>query len=121
MASGRLLRKRLEGKMRMRNAFVLAIALAVGGLLGAQENGASPLKLLHTTPLPGFHGDLDHFAADLKGGRLFVTAEVHKTVEVFDLKTGDRIHSITGFVTPHAMVFRADKNKLFVADGGAPG
>ena len=107
--------------MIQRYTFVLALVLALGGPINAQENGNAPLKLLHTTPLPGFHGDLDHSLADLKGGRLFVTAEVHKTVEVFDLKTGDRLHSITGFVTPHALAFRPEKNRLFVADGGSPG
>jgi DNA-binding beta-propeller fold protein YncE len=81
--------------------------------------GNAPLKLLHTTALPDFKGDLDHFAVDLKGNRLFVTAEVHKTVEVFDLKTGERIHSITGFGTPHEILFRPDSNTLIVADGGA--
>ena len=49
-----------------------------------------------TTPLPGFTGDFDHFGVDLKGKRLFLTAEDHKSVEVFDLD-GKRIHSITGF------------------------
>jgi DNA-binding beta-propeller fold protein YncE len=100
-------------------AFPLILAMSAGG--DAQESGKSPLKLVHTTPLPGFKGDMDHFALDLEGGRLFITAEVHKTVEVFDLKTGDRIHSITGFVTPHAMVFRPEKNWLLVADDGSPG
>lgn len=107
--------------MIQRYTFVLALVLALGGPINAQENGNAPLKLLHTTPLPGFHGDLDHSLVDLKGGRLFVTAEVHKTVEVFDLKTGDRLHSITGFVTPHALAFRPENNRLFVADGGSPG
>jgi hypothetical protein len=38
----------------------------------AQEK--SPLKLIATTPLPGFSGDFDHFAVDLKGNRLFLAA-----------------------------------------------
>lgn len=107
--------------MKKSHALVVALAFTFGARINAQSGGSAPLRLLHTTPLPGFHGDLDHFAVDLKGGRLFSTAEVHKTVEVFDLKSGDRIHSITGFDTPHAMVFRPDKNRLLVADGGSPG
>jgi DNA-binding beta-propeller fold protein YncE len=75
-----------------------------------------PLKLVATTPLSGFSGDFDHFAIDLKGKRLFLAAEDHKTVEVFDLE-GKRIHSITGFGQPHALVFLADQNKLIVTDG----
>ena len=69
-----------------------------------------------TTPLPGFSGDFDHFALDLKGQRLFLTAEDHKTVEVFDLD-GKHLHSITGFGQPHAALFLPESNKLIVTDG----
>src|SRR5256885_11241229 len=75
-----------------------------------------PLKLVATTPLPGFSGDFDHFALDLKGQRLFLTAEDHKTVEVFDLD-GKHLHSITGFGQPHAALFLPESNKLIVTDG----
>src|SRR5437899_3136542 len=76
-----------------------------------------PLRLAATTPLPGFSGDFDHFAVDLKGNRLFLTAEDHKTVEVFDLRTGKRIQSVTGFEEPHALVYLPDSNRLVVTDG----
>ena len=79
--------------------------------------GKPPLKLVATTPLPGFSGDFDHFGVDLKGNRLFLTAEEHQTVEVFDLKTGKRIHSITGFEEPHAMVYLPETDRLIVTDG----
>jgi DNA-binding beta-propeller fold protein YncE len=62
---------------------------------------------------------LDHFAVDLKGHRVFVTAEVHHTVEILNLNNGERIHSITGFGTPHEILFRPDSNTLIVADGGS--
>ncbi|HYR43072.1 MAG TPA: YncE family protein [Terriglobia bacterium] len=75
------------------------------------------LKLAATTPLPGFSGDFDHFAVDLKGNRLFLTAEDHKTVEVFDLRTGKPIQSVTGFEEPHALVYLPDSNTLIVTDG----
>src|SRR5437667_6566168 len=75
-----------------------------------------PLKLIATTPLPGFSGDFDHFALDLKGKRLFLTAEDHKTVDVFDLE-GKHLQSITGFGQPHAALFLSDSNKLIVTDG----
>ena len=84
-----------------------------------QEN--QPMKLVATTPLPNFSGDFDHFGVDLKGNRLFLTAEEHKTVEVFDLKTGKRIHSITGFEEPHAMVYLPETDRLIVTDGNEEG
>src|SRR6202049_1426257 len=102
--------------MRKTHAILLALLSVVAARVDAQGN--APLKLLHITPLPNFKGDLDHSAVDLKGNRLFVTAEVHQTVEVFNLNTGERIHSITGFGTPHEILFRPDSNTLIVADGG---
>jgi DNA-binding beta-propeller fold protein YncE len=81
----------------------------------AQEK--SPLKLITTTPLPGFSGDFDHFAVDLKGNRLFLAAEDHKTVEVFELRSGKPLHSISGFGQPHAILFLPDTNRLIVTDG----
>ena len=96
--------------------------LAIGGLvfialslrLSAQEK--TPMKLVATTPLPGFTGDFDHFGLDLKGKRLFLAAEDHKTVEVFDLD-GKRLTSITGFGQPHAILYMPEVNKLIVTDG----
>src|SRR5712692_1063613 len=91
----------------------LLLIFALAPVVAAQEKAA--LKLVATTPLPGFSGDFDHFALDLKGKRLFLTAEDHKTVEVFDLE-GKRIHSITGFGQPHAAVVLSDAN-IIVTDG----
>jgi DNA-binding beta-propeller fold protein YncE len=93
----------------------LALFVLFGVTAKAQEK--QPLKLLVTTPLPGFSGDFDHFGIDLKGKRLFLTAEDHKTVEVFDLMTGERLKSITGFEAPHAIVYLPEANNFIVTDG----
>jgi len=93
----------------------LALFVLFGMTASAQEK--PPLKLLVTTPLPGFSGDFDHFGIDLKGKRLFLTAEDHKTVEVFDLMTGERLKSITGFGSPHAILFLPETNNFIVTDG----
>jgi DNA-binding beta-propeller fold protein YncE len=82
----------------------------------AQEK--MPLKLVATTPMPGFTGDFDHFGLDLKGNRLFLASEDQKTVEVFDLRTGQRIHSIKGFGQPLTMAYLPESNRLIVTDGG---
>jgi DNA-binding beta-propeller fold protein YncE len=87
-----------------------------GIAMKAQEK--PPLKLIATTPMPGFTGDFDHFGLDLKGNRLFLASEDQKTVEVFDLRTGQRIHSIGGFGQPLTMAFLPESNRLIVADGG---
>src|ERR1700694_3690210 len=85
--------------------------------LAAQAQEKLPLKLITTTPMPGFTGDLDHFGLDLNGNRLFLAAEEHKTVEVFDLRTGARTHSIEGFAHPLMMVYLPESNQLVVTDG----
>jgi len=70
--------------------------------VGANSEGAGKLtlKLITTTPMPGFKGDFDHFGLDLKGNRLFLAAEEHKTVKV----------SSDGGTDP-------ESNQLVVADG----
>jgi DNA-binding beta-propeller fold protein YncE len=92
----------------------LSLFLALASTANPQEKKL--LKLVATTPLPNFSGDFDHLAVDLKSKRVFLTAEDHKTVEVFDLE-GKRLHSITGFGQPHAVLFLPDVNKLIVTDG----
>ena len=65
--------------MRKRCAVILAFFLAA---LCVRAQTSPPLRLIHTEFLPGYLGDFEHFAADLKGHRLFLIAEDHKTVEV---------------------------------------
>ena len=92
----------------------LALAvLAVSSI--AQEK--LPLKLVTTMPMPGFTGDFDHFGVDLKGNRLFLAAEDQKTVEVFDLRTGEWIHSIKGFGHPLTMAYLPESDRLIVTNG----
>jgi DNA-binding beta-propeller fold protein YncE len=55
----------------------------------------------------------------VKGHRLFVTPLDHKTVEVYDLKTGKLIHSIPGIEKAHAVLYRGDLDEIFVTDGPA--
>lgn len=82
----------------------------------AKQTG--PLTLIHATPLPEITGDFDHLAVDLKRNHLFITAEVHHSVEVFDVRTGEHLRSIPGFKTPHSIAFSPEKDELLVCDGG---
>jgi DNA-binding beta-propeller fold protein YncE len=104
------------------SVLILSALLALGmtPALHAGAEDLPPLKLVLTTPMPGFTGDFDHFGSDLRGNRLFLAAEVAKTVEIFDLKTGARIHSIGGFGHPLMMHYLPDSNRLLVTDGGFP-
>ncbi|MBV9033104.1 MAG: hypothetical protein JO182_01325, partial [Acidobacteriaceae bacterium] len=79
---------------------------------------SDPLVLLRTTPLPDITGDFDHFAVDLVHNRLYVSAEVHHSIEVFDLKTGEHLMSAPSVTTPHTLAFVPETGQLLVADGG---
>ena len=59
----------------------------------------------------------DHMALDLKGRRLFTTPQSNKAIDVLDLTTGRVLRTIRGFGNPHAILFRDDRNRLFVTDG----
>jgi len=99
---------------------LLGYVVLIGWLAAISASAAevaAPLKLEGSIPLSGFTGDFDHFAVDEKGGRVFLAGEDHKTVEVFDLKTGRRLKSITGFGTPHSIIYLAETDRILVTDG----
>jgi DNA-binding beta-propeller fold protein YncE len=100
----------------------MTLLLAWGSCFAATDaNTTPPLRLLRTVALPGIDGDFDHFAVDLKGNRLFLTAEEHHTLEVFDLESGKPVRSVPGFDTPHSALYVPDTDRLFVVDGGKGG
>jgi len=103
--------------MKKSGAIFLALFLVVFVAFSAHAQADPPLRLIHTTLLPGYVGDFEHFAADMKGNRLFLIAEDHKTVEVLDIRTGNRIHTIDGFGQPHAIDYLAASNSLIVTEG----
>jgi len=77
------------------------------------------LQLKQTYQLPeNVKGNFDHFEVDLKRNRLFATPEDFKSVLVFDIATGKLIHQIDGILRPHAVLYRADVDRIYVTDGG---
>ncbi|HEX3421487.1 MAG TPA: hypothetical protein VHT01_09665, partial [Candidatus Udaeobacter sp.] len=75
-----------------------------------------PLKLKQTIPLPGVEGRIDHFAADPSGQRLFVCALGNNSLEVIDLRKGERAHSIMGLGAPQGVGYAPQVDRLFVAN-----
>jgi DNA-binding beta-propeller fold protein YncE len=82
---------------------------------------APALEAAGKVELPGYQGDFDHFEVDLKGGRLFLAAEDHDTLEVFDLKSLKHLKTIGGVEAPHGLLYLPDTNKLLVTQTGADG
>ena len=96
----------------------LALFVALAVSLQAQEK--APLKLVETIPLPGLKdGDFDHFAPDVDGHRLFLTAEENGKVQVLDTNTNKLIHTIADVKAPHAILYLQDLKKLFIVEGDA--
>ena len=78
------------------------------------EEGA--LQLKQTIPLPGVEGRIDHLDLDAANERLFVCALGNNTVEVLDLRKGQRIHSITGLGAPQGIAYLPEIDRLFIAN-----
>jgi DNA-binding beta-propeller fold protein YncE len=94
----------------------LAAALWCSGICAVAAQSGPPLKLKQTIPLRGVEGRIDHFTYDPAGERLFVCALGNNTVEVVDLRKGERIHSITGLGSPQGILYTSDPDRLFVAN-----
>ena len=94
-----------------------ALAWVASATAGPQAESSKPVLVLEgRTDLPGYSGDFDHFAVDLPGGRLFLAAEDHGTLEVFDLHTGKHLKSVSGFDTPHSIFPVPQTHKLLITD-----
>jgi DNA-binding beta-propeller fold protein YncE len=96
-----------------------ALLIASCGYIIAAHAEEKTLKLKQTIPLPGVEGRIDHFALDASGERLFVCALGNNTVEVLDLRKGERIRSITGLGAPQGIVYIPELDRLFVANDKA--
>jgi DNA-binding beta-propeller fold protein YncE len=104
----------------MMRTFFCWFALVVCSVFVAAAQEKTPLKLVATIPLPGLKdGDFDHFAPDLEGKRLFLTAEENDKLEVLDADANKRIRTIDDSKAPHSALFRSDLKKLFIVEGDA--
>src|SRR5207247_10844497 len=74
------------------------------------------LQLKQTIPLPGVEGRIDHLELDAANERLFVCALGNNTVEVLDLRKGERVRTITGLGSPQGLVYISELNRLFIAN-----
>jgi DNA-binding beta-propeller fold protein YncE len=99
-----------------------SLALAAGILASpaapAATDSPAVLRAAGRTDLPGYSGDFDHFGIDPAGNRLFLAAEDHGTLEVFNLASGAHEKTVTGVETPHSIFYMPDLNRLLITDSG---
>jgi DNA-binding beta-propeller fold protein YncE len=100
--------------MKLTRLFLAVASLCCAASLFAAE----PLRFVGRTDVPGFEGDFDHFAADVKGNRLFLAGEEKGTLEVFDLKSGKHVKTVEGLEEPHAILYMPERNRLVVTNSG---
>src|SRR6202140_2824974 len=85
----------------------------------AAQNSARdvlPLQLEEQIPVPSVAGRIDHFSADAKRKRLFVSALGNNSLEVIDVFAGRVIHSIKGLAQPQGPLYVSVVDKLYVAN-----
>ena len=91
---------------------IVALTLSLGVAAG---QGSAGLYLKGQINLPNVNGRIDHFSADLKNQRLFMSALGNHTVEVFDVKSATRLHTLPDLAEPQGVYYEASSNHLFVA------
>jgi DNA-binding beta-propeller fold protein YncE len=103
--------------LQRRLQFVAGILIgAISNCLAAPEPAIETLRLEQTIVLPGVEGRIDHLDLDAAGERLFVCALGNNSVEVLDLRKGERIHSIGGLGAPQGVAYLPGFGRLFVAN-----
>jgi DNA-binding beta-propeller fold protein YncE len=95
---------------------VLTIRGTKTAVAQTQARELLPLQLEEQIPVPGVAGRLDHFTADGKRRRLFVSALGNNTLEVIDVFAGRVIHSIKGLAQPQGPLYVPSVDKLYVAN-----
>ena len=95
--------------MKYSCATLLLLTIAVHG------QDPQPLSFTNRIELPNVNGRIDHFSADVKGNRLFMSALGNNTVEVLDIDSGKRLRTLTDLAEPQGAYFDASTNRLFVA------
>src|SRR5215469_6969782 len=104
------------GAISLLGLSILAIKGSNTAVAQSQARDLLPLQLEEQIPVPGVAGRLDHFSADAKRRRLFVSALGNNSLEVIDTFAGRVIHSIKGLAEPQGPLYVPGVDKLYVAN-----
>ena len=99
----------------MKYVIATLLLLSSFSILGQQSPA---LSLKTRIALPNVDGRMDHFAVDVKGQRVFVSALGNHTVEVLDVQGSRRLRTLSNLEEPQGLFYDASSNRLFVASGG---
>ena len=99
----------------MKYVIATLLLLSSFSILGQQSPA---LSLKTRIALPNVDGRMDHFAVDVKGQRVFVSALGNHTVEVLDAQGSRQLRTLSNLEEPQGLFHDASSNRLFVASGG---
>jgi DNA-binding beta-propeller fold protein YncE len=91
------------------------IFLCLAGWALAQDTSGPVFKT--RIPLTNVDGRMDHLSVDVKGQRLFASALGNNTVEVIDVRAGQRVRTLPGLAEPQGLLYDASNNRLYAASG----
>jgi hypothetical protein len=101
-------------------AVVYCLAMSLAPLLDTGPvlaEAREPLEPVQTIALPEVSGRIDHLDIDVDGERLFVAALGNDTVEVIDLRAGQRSARLEHVQEPQGVAYVPEAKRLFVANG----
>jgi DNA-binding beta-propeller fold protein YncE len=93
------------------------VVLLLVGAFRTQSQSHDPISPVATISLHKIDSHFDHFGVDVAGGRLFATLQAENVVHVYRMDTGEELHRITGIGRPHAVLYAANVNRIFITDG----
>lgn len=104
-------------KLLLARRFVMSLVFSLLLVPSTQVVGQEleVLSLESHIPLPTVKGRVDHLSVDVRGQRLFIAAVENHTLEVIDLKSGERVHTIGDLSEPQGVFYDASTDRLFVA------
>jgi DNA-binding beta-propeller fold protein YncE len=100
---------------RGRRELCFALIAALVGVASANAQESPLPHLSGRVDLPKVEGRIDHFSADIKGERVFMSALGNHTVEVIDAKADKRVKTLTGLAEPQGVLYDTASRHLFVA------
>lgn len=89
--------------------------------LGCAVAPAQTLTLTRRIELPAVQGRIDHLALDVEGGRLFIAALGSDSLEVVNLRAGQRVDRIKGLHEPQGVLYLPSTKRVVVANGSGGG
>lgn len=101
----------------MRKALIMILFSGLLQYAPVSAQNRETLRLVHIISLPGVVGRIDHMTADIEGQRLFIAALGNNSVEIVDLRSGKRVHSIRGLHEPQDVSHVPELGRIFVSNG----